>query len=101
MARSFRWSDAAEVFAHLMTEALTLPADMIPPEAEDFVFVAVESEWPYAACAVMLDDEGKAQGRRDYRRNLNTYAECRKSGIWPGYSKSIEIVNLPTWALTE
>lgn len=39
VARTFRWSDAAEVFARLMTEALTLPADMIPPEAEDFVFV--------------------------------------------------------------
>jgi hypothetical protein len=64
-----------------------------------FVFVAVESEWPYAACALMLDEEGKGQGRRDYRRNLNTYAQCRKSGIWPGYSQQIEIVNLPAWAL--
>ena len=66
-----------------------------------FVFVAVESEWPYAACALMLDEEGKTQGKREYRRNLNTYAECRKSGIWPGYSSQIEIVNLPAWALTE
>lgn len=66
-----------------------------------FIFVAVESEWPYAACALMLDDQGKTQGRADYRRNLNTYAECRKSGIWPGYSSQIEIVNLPAWALTE
>jgi hypothetical protein len=64
-----------------------------------FVFVAVESEWPYAACALMLDDEGKAQGKRDYRRNLATYAQCRKSGVWPGYSQQIEIVNLPAWAL--
>lgn len=66
-----------------------------------FVFVAVESEWPHAACALMLDDQGKEQGRREYRRNLNTYAECRKSGVWPGYSQSIEIVNLPAWAITE
>lgn len=66
-----------------------------------FVFVAVESEWPYAACALMLDDQGKAQGRAEYRRNLNTYAQCRASGVWPGYSQSIEIVNLPKWAITE
>lgn len=70
-------------------------------EVMAFVFVAVESEWPYAACALMLDDQGKAQGRAEYRRNLNTYAQCRASGIWPGYSQSIEIVNLPKWAITE
>lgn len=66
-----------------------------------FVFVAVESEWPFAACALMLDEPGKAQGRADYRRNLNTYAECRASGVWPGYSSQIEIVNLPAWATKE
>lgn len=66
-----------------------------------FVFIAVESEWPYAACALMLDEAGKAQGKRDYRRNLNTYAECRKTGIWPGYSSQIEIINLPAWAIKE
>jgi hypothetical protein len=70
-------------------------------EVVGFVFVAVETEWPYAACALMLDDQGKAQGRTDYRRNLNTYAACRKSGAWPGYSSQIEIVSLPTWAVTQ
>jgi hypothetical protein len=65
-----------------------------------FVFVAVEDHWPFAACALMLDDEGKAQGRRDYRRNLNTYADCREKGIWPGYGEQIQIVQLPKWALT-
>lgn len=65
-----------------------------------FVFVAVESEWPYAACALMLDEEGKAQGRREYRRNLDTYAQCRQTGVWPGYSEQIEIVNLPAWAMS-
>lgn len=66
-----------------------------------FVFLAVESGWPYAACALMLDDIGKEQGRRSYRCNLNTYAECRKTGIWPGYSERIEIITLPNWAIKE
>lgn len=66
-----------------------------------FVFVAVESEWPYAANALMLDDEGRAQGRREYRRNLDTYAQCRQSGQWPGYSDQIQVINLPAWALAE
>lgn len=66
-----------------------------------FVFVAVESEWPYAACALMLDEESVDAGRRKYRRNLDTYAECRRTGVWPGYSSQIEIVRLPQWAMEE
>lgn len=63
-----------------------------------FVFVAVEAQWPYAACAVMLDEESLDAGRRAYRRNLDTYAECRRTGVWPGYSSSIEIIRLPAWS---
>jgi hypothetical protein len=80
------------------TDGYGIAADV---EVLAFVFVAVESEWPYAACALMLDEEGKEQGRRDYRRNLSTYANCRKSGVWPGYSQQIEIVNLPAWAIKD
>lgn len=64
-----------------------------------FIFVAVECEWPYAASAVMLDDESQAAGRILYRRNLNTYAACLNSGHWPGYSESIELVSLPRYAM--
>lgn len=63
-----------------------------------FVFVAVETEWPYAANAVMLDDVSKDQGRVEYKRNLKTYAQCVKANEWPGYSTGIEVVNLPAWA---
>lgn len=66
-----------------------------------FIFVAVESEWPYAASAVMLDDESREVGRRAARRNLNTYARCLAANEWPGYSDRIEIVNLPAWAMKE
>jgi exodeoxyribonuclease VIII len=64
-----------------------------------FIFVAVETEWPYAANAVMLDDDSKEFGRRHYRKNLATYAECLRTNTWPGYSNAIEIVRLSDWAL--
>lgn len=66
-----------------------------------FVFVAVETEWPYAAACYMLDDESLEAGRRWYRRHLATYAECLRSGIWPGYSPRIELLTLPRWATLE
>lgn len=64
-----------------------------------FVFVVVETEYPYAASAVMLDDESMAAGRTLYRRNLNSYADCLKKNIWPSYSSAIELVRLPNYAM--
>lgn len=66
-----------------------------------FVFVAVETEWPYAANAVMLDDASKEVGRRAYQRSLAVYAECHRNGVWPGYGNAIELISLPNWAHNE
>lgn len=66
-----------------------------------FVFVAVESEWPYQANAIMLDDRSAEQGRREYRRNLAMYAQCRQRGEWPGYGEQIQLVDLPAWAFND
>jgi exodeoxyribonuclease VIII len=66
-----------------------------------FIFIAVSMDYPYPAAAYMLDDASKDAGRRHYHRNLNTYAECLKSGVWPGYSQEVEIISLPQWALNQ
>ncbi|MDN7481888.1 PD-(D/E)XK nuclease-like domain-containing protein [Burkholderia orbicola] len=69
-------------------------------EVRAFVFVAVETEWPFAAHAMMLDDMSRQQGRDDYARNLATYARCEAVCEWPGYSKEITLITLPQWAFT-
>ncbi|MFY3553344.1 PD-(D/E)XK nuclease-like domain-containing protein [Achromobacter insolitus] len=66
-----------------------------------FVFVAVETEWPYAASAVMLDAPSKAQGMQQVRRDLTTYAACLAANEWPGHGTGIHQVSLPAWALTD
>jgi hypothetical protein len=70
-------------------------------EVAAFVFAAVESAWPYAACAVMLDDDSLQQGRRENRALLDRYAECNRTNTWPGYSAAIELVSLPAWAISK
>jgi PDDEXK-like domain of unknown function (DUF3799) len=67
-------------------------------EVYGFVFVAVEDKWPFAANAIMINETSEEQGRRQYRRDLNTYAACLKSGLWPGYAETIQMVDLPNWA---
>lgn len=66
-----------------------------------FVFVAVEGEWPHQANALMLDEPGREQGRRDYRRNLDTFSTCMRSNHWPGYGERVQLIDLPSWALTD
>lgn len=63
-----------------------------------FVFAAVESAWPHAAAAYMLGDDVLDKARAENRRLLNLYAECKRTGEWPGYQQSIQPIALPAWA---
>jgi len=64
-----------------------------------FIFLAVETEWPFAANAFMLDEDSLESGRQKYRANLSTYAYCMKTDKWPGYSTGIDVIRLPQWAM--
>lgn len=68
-------------------------------EVLGFIFLAVETEWPFASNAFMLDEDSLEAGRVKYRANLRIYAECLRTGKWPGYSTGIDIIRLPQWAL--
>lgn len=67
-------------------------------QVHGFVFAAVESAWPHAAAAYMLGDDVLDRARRENRRLLNLYAECKRTGVWPGYGHGIQLINLPAWA---
>jgi hypothetical protein len=62
-----------------------------------FVFVAVESDWPYASCAVMLDEDSLDMARREMRPLIESYARCERENAWPGYPVGIEQIELPRW----
>lgn len=65
----------------------------------EFWLLAVEGEPPYTPVAYLLDDEAIEAGRRDYRRNLNTYAECLASGCWPHFEPEHPYLSLPEYML--
>jgi hypothetical protein len=68
-----------------------------------FLFVAVESQWPYLANVIQLTENSREQGRRDYRRNLQMYSASRRCGHWPGYieGNNLPVVTLPAYALDD
>lgn len=66
-----------------------------------FVFAAVESAWPHAAAAYMLDDDVLEFARAKNRQLLDLYAECKRTNNWPGYPSHIQPITLPKWAMKE
>jgi len=61
----------------------------------------VESSWPHQAAAYMLGDDALDAARRENRRLLGLYAECKRTGQWPGYASAITLIQLPRWANLE
>jgi len=65
--------------------------------AGGFVFVSVESEAPHAVGVYVLDQDGREQGRMEYKYLLTEFSECKNSGEWPAYSNDVETIELPRW----
>lgn len=65
-----------------------------------FLFMVVESEWPFYSNAIMLDDASKNEGRATYRKDLNGIAQRKQSGIWNNHDSGVEVVSLPGYAFT-
>ena len=63
-----------------------------------FLFASVEMDYPYVSSAIMLDEKSTDQGRIEYRRDLDLYAECKLTGEWPGIGAEVHVVSLPSWA---
>lgn len=69
-------------------------------QVKGFVFVAVETKAPHAVAVYVLEPEAVELGRAEYQRDLLKFAECRRSGVWPGYGDTIQKIGLPAWAYT-
>lgn len=68
-----------------------------------FLFLAVEKTacvvdgQPKGVAVYRLDDASRDLGRAKYRADLKTYAECKRTGYWPGYGDKVQTISLPQW----
>ncbi len=60
-----------------------------------FVFVFQEKDPPYLVTVVELDVIAMKYGRYLNQQAIDIYAECTRTGHWPGYSDGIELIPLP------
>lgn len=83
--------------------AYTSALRMIRPSfagREDFVFLFCEVEPPYCVTPVRPSGEFRHLGEIRWARAKRTWAECLRTGKWPGYATSILSIEPPPWALS-
>jgi len=65
---------------------------------DQFIFIAVEKEAPFAVGVYELDADALAEGKRLRDRDLQRIANCRAMAAWPGYGDELQTISLPGWA---
>ena len=66
-----------------------------------FVIVAVEKSRDCDYTTWMFDDDTLAFATEEYRRWLSVYADCVKTGVWPGYKRGLISYKLPKWKVNK
>lgn len=66
-----------------------------------FVFIVVEKSAPYGVATYRLMDEAIQAGREAYLHDLRIYAECERTGIWPGYDSEFQDITIPRWRMQQ
>lgn len=64
---------------------------------DTFLFITVESTRPHAVAVYELPRKDLIKGRREYRRLLRIYANCRAANHWPGYPSGIQALDIPPY----
>jgi hypothetical protein len=64
-----------------------------------FIFLAQESEPPFLCRAYVASPQMIECGRQQLREDLERFAECERTGIWPGLGDKPAELNLPAWAM--
>jgi len=67
-------------------------------KVDAFVFGFVSGSYPYLAAAYVLDEETAAQGQDEVAGLLMHYAECQRTGKWPAFGDTYNLIGLPAWA---
>lgn len=68
---------------------------------QQFLFVVLETEPPYEFMIRELDPDMVAEGQAICRKQLRIFAECRRTGVWPGYPRDVLPVSLKPWNFRE
>ena len=63
-----------------------------------FMYIAIESEPPYAISVFKAGDDYMKAGEQKTQELYELYANCVAKNEWPSYSTGIQELRLPKWA---
>ena len=66
---------------------------------DNFVFVVVEDEAPFLVNRLYVPQNVLDIGRRQFEKDLATYAECDANNHWPGYPSGINEIEVPSYLI--
>jgi exodeoxyribonuclease VIII len=66
-----------------------------------FYWLAVESKAPHLVAVYQASPAMIKFGRARYLELLEIYEHCSNTGIWPGYGSSVQVMDLPEWAMQD
>lgn len=66
-------------------------------EVVAFIFVFVESTYPFLAGSYALSEEFMQHGMAEQRALVDLYAECKRTGVWPSYTRQTETLDIPAY----
>lgn len=76
-------------------------AEAVGLPAQHFVIIAQEDQPPFATAVYRLDEGTLDAGGQQLRGLVRRYAECVRSGEWPGYTVDIQDLAIPSFAFHE
>tara|TARA_R100000655_G_scaffold95907_1_gene138114 strand:- start:1835 stop:2641 length:807 start_codon:yes stop_codon:yes gene_type:complete len=65
---------------------------------DKFIIIACEKTPPYAVAVYELDNDSVEMGAYEVARLKELYAECLANDTWEAYGKTIQTLELPSWA---
>jgi hypothetical protein len=72
--------------------------NLVPPAGVVFALVFQMSDPPYLVRVAQPDPEALQWGRVQNRKAIDTYRECTRTGVWPGYPQGVVSLSLPRWS---
>ena len=89
----------ANYFYHLQAAHYLEGIIELTDTGHSWTWIVQEKNAPYAVAVYEPDAEMLYVAREMMRPLRDLYAQCLRSGVWPGYSEGIKEVSLPRWAI--